>query len=262
MVALVYFFTPLRALGRSTSHFLPCKIDPRVRFEPGTERLADHVAAALPEAIAAVERQHYRTFLKPISVFVCATPESLASYGGTKTAGGFVFNGRLFISSKPQNTAERIPRLLTHELSHLHLEQYSGMLGGAWGIPSWFKEGLAVLVGDGGGAETVSESEARGAIVAGNSFEPPLRGRPLFDRSGRSYGLAEHMWYRQSELLVRFMRERDEAAFRRLLDMLLDGKSLGAAVDLAYPEGLDAVVREFRTDVAQKVSTAKSASKD
>lgn len=58
------------------------------------------------------------------------------------------------------------------------------------------------------------------------------------------------------------MRERNEAAFRRLLEMLLDGKSLSAAVDVAYPEGLDAVVREFKTDVEQKVSTAKRASKD
>ena len=85
------------------------------------------MAAALPDAIASVERQQYRAFIQPVSVFVCATPERFASFGGPKSAGGFVLNGRLFISPKPQNTAERIPRLLTHELSHLQLEQQLGM---------------------------------------------------------------------------------------------------------------------------------------
>src|SRR5204862_23613 len=54
--ALLYFFTPLRGLWRSTAHFHSSKLDPRVRFETGTEKLAEHVAAALPGTIAADAR--------------------------------------------------------------------------------------------------------------------------------------------------------------------------------------------------------------
>jgi hypothetical protein len=35
---------------------------------------------------------------------------------------------------------------------------------GVWRLPQWSKEGLAVMVSGGGGAEGVSESQAREAI--------------------------------------------------------------------------------------------------
>jgi hypothetical protein len=37
-------------------------------------------------------------------------------------------------------------------------------------LPNWFKEGLAVMVSDGGGAELVSEEEARAAIQRGDQI--------------------------------------------------------------------------------------------
>jgi hypothetical protein len=257
VIGAIVVFTPLRGAWRSTVQFSPYRLDPRVCFEPGAEKLAVIVAAALPDAIASVERQQYRAFAKPVAIYICASPESLASYGGPKSAGGFVLNGRLFIASKPQNTAERMPRLLAHELSHLHLEQQLGMLKYASNIPSWFKEGLAVLVSSGGGAETVSVAEAREAIAAGKGFTPEMSGRLLFERSGRSYGLAEHMWYRQSELLVQFLRERDESAFRRLMIRLDGGTRFRSALKVSYPEGIEVLLREFRARAAESVQKDK-----
>src|SRR5687768_4543737 len=72
--------TPLRAALRSTSHFIPAPEDDRVRLEPGAEQLASIVAHALPRAIATVEREHYGMFAKPVVIYVCATPDSVAKY--------------------------------------------------------------------------------------------------------------------------------------------------------------------------------------
>jgi hypothetical protein len=245
----VWAVTPLRGAWRSTTHFLPCAIDARVRFEPGAENLAGTVAHALPDAFATVEREQFGPFVKPVVIYVCATPESIVTYGGPKGAGGFVLNGRLFVSPKPQNTAERVQRMLAHELSHLHFEQRLGMLAYARHVPRWFKEGLAVLVSSGGGAESVSKPQAVAAIAAGKTFTPATSGRLFFERSGRSYGLSEHMWYRQSALLVEFMKEKDAAAFRRLVVALADGERFDPTLESSYKVDMEVLVREFRSTI-------------
>jgi hypothetical protein len=250
IVCAVLAAAQFRVLLRSTDHFLTCSQDARVHFEPGAEKLAGTVAMALPEAIATVERQQYGSFAKPITIYVCASVESIANFGGPKSAGGFVLNGRLFISPKPQNTAERIPRLLAHELSHLHSEQRLGMAGYALKVPSWFKEGLAVVVSSGGGAETVSDVEGKSAIAEGRTFTPTMSGRPMFEKSGRSYGLTEHMWYRQSALLVQFLRDRDETAFKRLMSLLDQGSNFKSALKTSYAESIDVLLKDFRATAA------------
>jgi len=45
---------------------------------------------------------------------------------------------------------------------------------GVWRLPQWFKEGLAAMVSGGGGAEGVSESQARDAAIISRS-QPPTR---------------------------------------------------------------------------------------
>ena len=146
-------YAGLRPLLRSTEAFLPLAADPRVRFEPGAEAAAAVIARALPEAIATIERAQFRPFARPVAIQVCATTASFERFGfGVSGAGGFVLNGRLFLSPKTQNTAERLPRLLAHELSHLHFDQRLGMIRHQRALPGWFREGLAVHV-SGSGAE-------------------------------------------------------------------------------------------------------------
>jgi hypothetical protein len=65
---------------------------------------------------------------------------------------------------RPQH--QRLRAILTHELSHAHIQGWIG--GRAYvSLPKWLKEGLAVMVSGGGGAELVSEDEARAAIQRG-----------------------------------------------------------------------------------------------
>jgi hypothetical protein len=219
--------------------FAPFANEPRVRCEAGAENAAKIIAQALPDAIATIERAHLQPFAKPVEIFVCATTASFDRHGYAITgAGGYVFNGRLFISPKRENTPERLPRLLAHELSHLHLEQWRGMLRTASGVPGWFKEGLAVYA-SGAGAETVSEADARNAIVAGAIFKPDATGSLLFPQTGARDGLKVHLFYRESAMFVAYLAHRDSAAFKRVILQVEQGEPFADTIRLAY--GLDVV---------------------
>jgi hypothetical protein len=250
--ALVFLATGACAIAavtpllRSTDHFQVFPGDPRVRYERGAENAAAVIAHALPAALATVERAQFRPFAKPTTIFVCASTATFDRYGYfVGGAGGFVLNGRLFISPKPQNTAERQPRILTHELSHLHLEQQIGWLRFAGSLPGWFKEGLAVYVSQGGGAENVSEIEAREALARGQSFRPNATGSLLFPQTGAREKMTPHLFYRESALFVAFLSRRDPAAFERLLIAVEDRIGFAAAVRGAYGHDLPALWTEF-----------------
>jgi hypothetical protein len=237
-----------------TSRFVSLTADPRVRYEPGAEKAAALIAQALPGAMAEVEHAQLRPFIKPLEIYVCATTESFDHHGYNVTgAGGYVFNGRLFISPKPQNTADRLPRLLAHELSHLHLEQHRGMLSSASGVPGWFKEGLAVFV-SGAGAETVSEAEARQAIIAGHVFKPDATGSVLFPQTGARDGLSAHLFYRESAMFVAYLRHRDSAAFADIIAKSLQGESFAEGVWRAYGVNVAELQRAFVAELTSASS--------
>jgi hypothetical protein len=233
-------YSYVSVLWKSTAQFVPLASDVRVRYEPGAEGMAQMVAQALPLAIRTIEAQQYAPFVKPVTVYVYASLESFQSYGlSVGYAGGFVFNQRLFLSPKPENTAERIPRLLTHELSHLHLEQRLGLLRWNSAIPAWFQEGLAVHVSGGGGAENVSEGEAREAIADGRHFVPEATGHLLFRKGVSVYRLQQHMFYRPSGMFVAHLKQRDEAQFKALLLAVQERESLQATFQSAYGSSLE-----------------------
>jgi hypothetical protein len=231
---------------RSPKNFLALAGDARVRYEPGAEAAAATIARALPEAIATVERGQFSRFVKPVEVYVCASTDTFERYGHRVAgAGGFVLNGRLFISPKEQNTTERLPRLLVHELSHLHLDQQLGTLTLTRRVPNWFKEGLAVYVSLGAGAENVTETQARDSILAGRLFRRDLKGNLLSPQTGARDGLAAHMFYRQSALFVEFLAGRGRTAFERLMAAIQRRQKFAAAVVTAYGTDIDGLWQEF-----------------
>jgi hypothetical protein len=236
---------------KPTGQFLPQASDARVLYEAGAEVMAALVAEALPTAIAAVEEGHYRRFPKPVRVYVCASKDSFRSYNlQVGDAAGFVFNQRLFLSPKLASTPERIPRILAHELSHLHLEQQIGSWRAGGGLPEWFKEGVAVYVSSGGGAENVSEDEARQAIASGQHLEPKTSGSLLFPVDATDYGLTHHMFYRQSSLFIGYLKQLDEDQFKAFLLAIEDKQTFEGAFETAYGKSIETAWREFVTDVS------------
>jgi hypothetical protein len=140
-----------------------------VHYQPGAEEYARDVVALLPDAITRIEVVHGRHFAHPVTVGVYATPEAYAAANGLGSAVpvGVTFLGRVNLSPKLfWSQRQRLPAILTHELSHAHIEAWIGP-NAYIHLPNWFKEGLAVMVSEGGGAELVSDEEARAAIQRG-----------------------------------------------------------------------------------------------
>src|SRR5262245_29192176 len=154
----------------NTPDRLPALPDNRqVHYQHGADDYARVVSAMLPSAIARVEAVHGRPFAHPVPVGVYATPDAYEAANGLGSSRpvGVTFFGRVNLSPVLYaRQRERIPAILTHELSHAHLQGWTGGIAYIH-LPNWFKEGLAVMVSGGGGAELVSEEEARAAIQRG-----------------------------------------------------------------------------------------------
>ena len=104
-----------------------------------------------------------RPFAHPVTVGVYATPEAYAAANASGSAGavGVTAFGRVALSPVLKwQQHRRLRAILTHELSHAHIQGWTSA-NGFVRLPIWFKEGLAVMVSGGGGAEFVSVDEAR-----------------------------------------------------------------------------------------------------
>ena len=216
----------------------------QVHYEPGAEDFAREVATLLPDAVAKVEDVHGRRFAHPVTMGVYATPEAYAAangQGSTVPVGVTIF-GRVNLSPKLfQPQRKRLRAIVTHELSHAHIQGWIGGYAYLF-LPNWFKEGLAVTVSSGGGAELVSEDEARAAIQRGE--------RLVMDDAGSLTRLTEVRlektpanappWYpvvlayREAGMFVSYLRASDRAGFDRLMNAILDDRPFTEAVAVGY----------------------------
>jgi hypothetical protein len=234
-----------------------------IHFEPGAEDYAHDVSALLPAAIARIEAAQGRPFARPVPVGVYATPAAYAAANASGSAGavGVAAFGRVVLSptlNRPQH--RRLPAILTHELSHAHLQGYISPY--AWvRLPNWFKEGLAVMVSGGGGAEFLSEQEARAAIDRGEHI--------TIDDTGSFTNLSEIryarapsratpsdrtvMAYRQAGMFVSWLHDSDAPGFARMMNAVLDGRRFVEAVDAGYHQDVQSLWQQFaQTSAEQK----------
>jgi hypothetical protein len=226
----------------------------QIHFEPGAEDYAHDVAVLMPAAIARIERAQGRPFAHPVTVGVYATPEAYmaANVIGTMRPVGVTPFGRVVLSpvlNWPQH--RRLPAILTHELSHAHIQgwisQYANIR-----LPNWFKEGLAVMVSGGGGAEFVTEPEARAAIERGEHaiedagsiwnlsdmrFERPVAGATASHQT--------MMAYRQAGMFVTYLRDSDPPGFARMMQAILDGRPFVEAVASGYQQNVHTLWQKF-----------------
>ena len=230
--------------------------DKQVHYQPGAEQYARDIAALLPNAIAQIESVHGRPFTHPVTVGVYATPEAYAAANGQGSPApvGVTFAGRMNLSprlSGPQH--QRLPAILTHELSHAHIQGWIGALAYIH-LPNWFREGLAVMVSGGGGAELVSEQEARAAIQRGERIAVDDAGslQNLVNvRLERAPAKPSSFWYpvvlayRQAGMFVTYLHESDERAFARMMNAILDGRPFAEAVTASYHEDIQSLWKKF-----------------
>src|SRR5690348_14500731 len=123
----------------------------RVHYEPGALAYARTVARLAPAALARVEAVHGRPFAHPVTIGVYVSTDAYvrANGLGSRRAVGMHFLGRVMLSpSLFGRQRARLEAILVHELCHAHLRGWMSEL--AWlELPTWFKEGLAVMVSDG-----------------------------------------------------------------------------------------------------------------
>jgi len=239
---------------KSTSDFHPLEIDNRVLAESGADELARQVAGYLPDAIRTVENEQYRDFTKQVIVYVCSSEDSFAGHTGLPKRVRGALITKVFLSGRLKDPEfnQTLKAILTHELSHLNLQQQLGVYNYNANIPAWFQEGLAVMVSNGGGAEKVSEAVAVKAIVEGRHFTPEAHGSFFRHKSGSSYGLEPHMFYRQAELFVRHLKRTSEFKFGLFMLAIADGGDFDKSFRATYGMSIDDMWQDFIEQLKEK----------
>ncbi len=237
---------------QSTSRFLVLDSDRRILYEPGAEDLSKEVAEYLPDSVEKVEKEQYRPFAKPVEVYICATKESFSSFTGLPGARkGATTIKHVFLSAERlrELTVNIRRAVLTHELSHFHLQQYLGAYNYGANLPSWFQEGLAEYVSGGAAMEEVSEAEAVKAILDGKHFTPDTTGSFFFPKRWSAYGLKPHMFYRQSFMYVSYLKHLDEPKFGSFMLALENGQEFEHSFNSIFGLTMDAAWRQFVTQI-------------
>jgi len=228
--------------SRVTFDFESLAISPQIKYEKGSEELALYVSENLAELISEVEGFQYRRFKAPteIQIYVFDDKERYSNYSAAsiRTRGSATTN-EIYISPIIRERMETFSSILKHELSHIHLRQYVGTWGYVKNIPGWFHEGLAVEASNGGGAEKVSDDEAIEFIKKGNHFLPKSKGSILGHKTAHDYGLKPHMYYRQSNLFIRFLKEVNVNSFEKCYLSLTEGVSFDEVWIKYYGKDLD-----------------------
>jgi hypothetical protein len=245
----------ISGLWNMPDRMTPLSAGSQVHYQPGAEDFSREVAAPLSDAIARVEAVHGRPFAHPAVVGVYATPEAYAAANalGSAVPVGVTVFGRVNLSPKlfgPQH--QRLRAILTHELSHAHIQGWISGFDYLY-LPTWFKEGLAVMVSGGGGAEFVNEDEARAAIQRGEKIvldetgsltrttDVPLEKEPANKPPWYPVVLA----YREAGMFVNQLRESDRPAFDTLMSAILDDQPFKDAVTLGYHDNVQSLWEKF-----------------
>jgi hypothetical protein len=234
----------------------------QIHFEPGAEAYAHEISALLPAAIARIEAAHGRAFAHPVIVGAYMTPEAYAAANvlGSRPSVGVTSFGRVNLSPELDRRQHwRLPAILTHELSHAHIQGWISMADIR--LPNWFKEGLAVMVSGGGGAEFVGEAEARTAIGRGEtividdaqSLSTLLAGiRYEREPAGATPSHRIVMAYRQAGMFVSYLHDTDPPGFARMMHAVLDGRPFAEAVDAGYHQDVHVLWQEFASISAER----------
>ena len=213
--------------------------------ETSPSPLAEQAKTYLSDAIKVVEKEQYRKFRNPVEIYATSTLDSLEKHCGWRRVLGCVVNNKVFLSprilTQPKGT---LLRLLTHELAHLHFSQQLGLFDQA-NIPVWFREGLAVYVGNKGARAKLESDKAMSAFKAGKSFYPNEQGSLVFPKYHTSFGLSRSVFYQQAASFVQFLSDNNKTGFQNLLLAVQDGDGFSQSFKRHYGVSLASKWKEF-----------------
>jgi hypothetical protein len=221
--------------------------DPRVLVQSGKTALdlSTLVTKHLPAAIDQVQKMQGYTLDKPLKIYVFDTEADYSRLGGCPPGSrACVFGSQLSLAPKLMSEADTVLAILTHELSHVLLQQRMG----TWQIsrvPPWFLEGLAVMVSDGGGTEGVGSQDAAAAIKSGQRFTPDMSKNWLSQKTASHYQLPHRLFYRQSALFVQHLKTAHSSSFDDLMRRMHSGMGFHEAFERSFTPSIDTLWAEF-----------------
>ncbi len=221
---------------------------PAILYDTEAEDLAVKVESTLKTNVSFVANSLYVDFkdLNAVKVYIFASKDRYSRFSGsTPRARGSAVKNEVYISPIIRDRIGTLDAIVIHELSHVHLRQYIGTWRYMTEVPGWFHEGLAVEVSGGGGAEKVSSAQAITTIKSGMHFVPREKSGWLGHKYASSYDLEPQMYYRQCNLFVRFLMDKDPDAFKNVYLALIKGVSFENVWILEYGQTVTNLWQEF-----------------
>ena len=200
-----------------------------------------HSYVATPVSVEA--EFHYRVIAKQLErdqpsgdvkshIYIFERPEEWQQFqvfGNLEPwSGGIHSAGSLFVQRNPAYKFSN--NLLGHEIVHLVLHRFY-----ADGIPCWLNEGFAQFISKDAHA---SYQRARGYVSKPHSDAiAPQDLIPLSVLTAATHPFSDrvHIFYDESERLVRFLAATDKPAFLALLDALARHQPFESALPRSYP---------------------------
>jgi hypothetical protein len=229
LVAFVSIVAGPPLYARLAYDLVPLTTDGRVLYETGAEDLASTAANhidALLNLVAMKQQADFKDRTR-IRIYIFNDARHRMFFGNTwllraRDPRGNANGDEIYISPRVREDRSLV-RILTHELSHVHLHQHLGMARVSRDLPSWFLEGLAVYVSEGGGAERASRESAIAALRNGRRFEPAITGGLFTRKTASSYSMPDALFYRQAGIFVEYLDQRYPRQFKRALTELIRG---------------------------------------
>ncbi|OAI51656.1 hypothetical protein AYO47_06945 [Planctomyces sp. SCGC AG-212-M04] len=234
------------AYARLAYNFARVDSAPDVRYQPGQEDRAKAVAGMMDDSVQRIESVFDTKLTRPV-VYCLRTEGEYGTYtAAAGSRGSCTVLGEVCLSPKIQGNDAELRGILVHEMTHATVLQRIGPWKHLRKVPAWFDEGLAVYVSNGGGAEKVSEAEAREAILAGKHFDPERTGKAYAD----VFGLSAHMFYRQAGMFIGHLIKETPAFVPSILTELERGLAFPDAFERAAGQPLPAAWAEFEASLS------------
>jgi hypothetical protein len=252
IVLTVLIVTAYLAYPRLAYDFVVLDDYPNIHYEPGAEDLAQLAANNLSDGLEKVLQAQYVPFRNPdaIKIYVFNDADHYARFShASKLSRGSSTTDEVYLSVKLRSKIDTLPGILAHELSHVHIRQYTGTWKMINDVPGWFLEGMAVLTSSGAGAETVSSQDALLQLKSNTTFVPQDKVSLIGHKSAHDYGLKPHMYYRLSSLYVDYLQQSDPQAFEAAFKEMLQQSSYHDAWLKHYAKTNEALWKAFLASI-------------
>ncbi len=226
--------------------FMQSKTMQNIHFEENASELAIEIEKIYPNSVATIELTHGSKFTKEPNIYICGTEPCYDKYAIVpKTSGETVGTANNIMLNGYRLTKENTTfAILTHEMSHAYWYEH-----GVVCQPRWWEEGMAVYSSGGGGAEKCSVEDATKAAIVGKVFYPSDENScmSLFFGSNitQKYNITWSMFYRQSGMFVEFLHNKNNQAFKNMLEILKTDKDIKIAIKTAYNEDVEKLWNEW-----------------